>query len=37
MVWVFSIGNNWVQPLFYAYPAEVLNYSIRGKGCVLLS
>ncbi|WVQ84277.1 hypothetical protein IAT38_006429 [Cryptococcus sp. DSM 104549] len=32
MVWVYSGPSNFISPLFYAYPAEILNYSIRGKG-----
>ncbi|WWD05123.1 hypothetical protein V865_003195 [Kwoniella europaea PYCC6329] len=32
MVWIYSIPNNFSQPLFYSYPAELLNYSLRGKG-----
>ncbi|WRT66776.1 uncharacterized protein IL334_003739 [Kwoniella shivajii] len=32
MVWIYSIPNNFSQPLFYSYPAEVLNYTLRGKG-----
>ena len=32
MVWLFQIPNNFVSPLFYSYPTEILNYAIRAKG-----
>ncbi|TYJ52866.1 hypothetical protein B9479_006501 [Cryptococcus floricola] len=32
MVWLYSTPWNYVSPIFYSYPAEILNYEIRGKG-----
>ncbi|WVQ79726.1 hypothetical protein IAT38_001826 [Cryptococcus sp. DSM 104549] len=31
-VWLMNAPSSFVTPLFFTYPAEVLNYSIRGKG-----
>ncbi|ODN84256.1 hypothetical protein L202_00245 [Cryptococcus amylolentus CBS 6039] len=32
MVWLYNGPANFISPLFYSYPAEILSYSIRGKG-----
>ncbi|KAK8864109.1 hypothetical protein IAR55_001355 [Kwoniella newhampshirensis] len=34
-VWLYSGTSSYASPLFYSYPAEVLNYSVRGKGMVV--
>ncbi|ORY25046.1 putative hexose transport-related protein [Naematelia encephala] len=32
MVWLYNAPNTYVGPLFYSYPAEILNYAVRAKG-----
>ncbi|OCF32460.1 hypothetical protein I316_05886 [Kwoniella heveanensis BCC8398] len=32
MVWLFNIPAQYIAPLFYSYPAEILNYAVRAKG-----
>jgi len=37
MVWVFQGVSSVSGPIFYSYPAEVLNYSTRAKGMAIWS
>ncbi|ORY90786.1 putative hexose transport-related protein [Leucosporidium creatinivorum] len=32
MVWLYSGADSFAGPLFYSYPAEILNFSLRSKG-----